>query len=90
MTSSLQTVPEVLDDFAHELERINVVVDPTSRPLSFGTWIGGDRDGNPHITPQVTKDAILLQTGHFIRTMLGSLDQLRQALSGVESDRRCQ
>jgi len=76
-----QTVPEVLDDFAHELERINVVVDPTSRPLSFGTWIGGDRDGNPHITPQVTKDAILLQTGHFIRTMLGSLDQLRQALS---------
>lgn len=75
------TVPEVLDDFAHELERINVVVDPTSRPLSFGTWIGGDRDGNPHITPQVTKDAIILQTGHFIRTMLGSLDQLRQALS---------
>ena len=75
------TVPEVLDDFAHELERINVIVDPTSRPLSFGTWIGGDRDGNPHITPQVTKDAIVLQTGHFIRTMLGSLDQLRQALS---------
>ena len=75
------TVPEVLDDLAHELERINVVVDPTSRPLSFGTWIGGDRDGNPHITPQVTKDAIVLQTGHFIRTMLGSLDQLRQALS---------
>lgn len=75
------TVPEVLDDFAHELERISVVVDPTSRPLSFGTWIGGDRDGNPHITPAVTKEAILLQTGHFIRTMLGSLDQLRQALS---------
>lgn len=76
-----QTVPEVLDDFAHELERINVKVSPTSRPLSFGTWIGGDRDGNPHITPQVTKEAILLQTGHFIRTMLGSLDLLRQALS---------
>ena len=75
------TVPEVLDDLARELERINVHVDPTSRPLSFGTWIGGDRDGNPHITPQVTKDAIVLQTGHFIRTMLGSLDQLRQALS---------
>ncbi len=75
------TVPEVLDDFARELERIGVIVDPTSRPLSFGTWIGGDRDGNPHITPQVTKDAIVLQTGHFIRTMLGSMDQLRQALS---------
>jgi len=35
------TVPEVLDDFAHELERLGVRVSPTSRPLSFGTWIGG-------------------------------------------------
>ena len=75
------TVPEVLDDFAHELSRLGVTVSPTSRPLSFGTWIGGDRDGNPHITPQVTKDAIVLQTGHFIRVMIAALDQLRQALS---------
>ena len=75
------TIPEVLDDFAHELKRVGVTVSPTSRPLSFGTWIGGDRDGNPHITPEVTKEAIVLQIGHFIRAMLGSLDLLRQALS---------
>ena len=75
------TIPEVLDDFARELERVNVTVSPTSRPLSFGTWIGGDRDGNPNITPEVTKAAITLQVGHFIRVMAGSLDELRQALS---------
>lgn len=75
------TIPEVLDDFARELHRIGVTVSPTSRPLSYGTWIGGDRDGNPHITPSVTTEAIVLQTGHFIRVMLESLDQLRQALS---------
>jgi phosphoenolpyruvate carboxylase len=75
------TIPEVLDDFAHELERLGVIVSPTSRPLSFGTWIGGDRDGNPHITPQVTKDAIVLQTGHFIRTLISVMDTLRQTLS---------
>jgi len=75
------TIPEVLDDFARELHRIGVTVAPTSRPLSYGTWIGGDRDGNPHITPAVTTEAIVLQTGHFIRVMLESLDQLRQALS---------
>ena len=75
------TIPEVLDDFAHELKRLGVTVSPTSRPLSFGTWIGGDRDGNPNITASVTTAAITLQTGHFIRAMSAALDQLRQALS---------
>ena len=75
------TIPEVLDDFAHELKRLGVMVSPTSRPLSFGTWIGGDRDGNPNITASVTTAAITLQTGHFIRALSASLDQLRQALS---------
>ncbi len=75
------TMPEVLDDFSQELKRLGVVVSPTARPFSFGTWIGGDRDGNPHITPEVTTKAITLQTGHFIRSMLKSVDELRQALS---------
>ena len=64
------TIPEVLDDFATELKRLGVTVSPTSRPLSFGTWIGGDRDGNPNITASVTTAAITLQTGHFILSLI--------------------
>jgi len=75
------TIPEVLDDFARELSRVGVKISPTSRPLSFGTWIGGDRDGNPNITAEVTRQAITLQIGHFIRGMLAALDELRKALS---------
>ena len=75
------TVPEVLDDFARELSRLGVTISPTARPLSFGTWIGGDRDGNPNITAAITRKAITLQIGHFIRAMLAALDPLRQALS---------
>ena len=75
------TVPEVLDDFARELKRLGVTISPVARPLSFGTWIGGDRDGNPNITASVTKGAITLQIGHFIRAMQAALAPLRQALS---------
>jgi phosphoenolpyruvate carboxylase len=55
-----QTVPEVLNDFAKELKRINVEVPVTARPLSFGNWIGGDRDGNPNITAEITTKAMVL------------------------------
>ena len=75
------TVPEILDQFSKELKKIGIEIPITARPLSFGTWIGGDRDGNPFITAEVTKAAILLQNAHFTRTIIHLLDELRQALS---------
>ena len=75
------TVPEVLNDFARELKRLDIDLPVDARPLTFGTWIGGDRDGNPNITAQVTEDAVILQVGHAIRTTIAAMDQLRQMLS---------
>jgi phosphoenolpyruvate carboxylase len=76
-----QTVPEVLNDFARELKRLDIDLPVTARPLTFGTWIGGDRDGNPNITPQITEDAVVLQVGHAIRTTIAAMDRLRKMLS---------
>jgi len=76
-----QTVPEVLNDFAKELKRIGVIVPVTARPLSFGNWIGGDRDGNPNITADVTTKAMVLQVGHSIRVTIAAMNDLRQMLS---------
>ncbi|MCQ4080529.1 phosphoenolpyruvate carboxylase [Streptomyces sp. RB6PN25] len=78
---------DVLEDLAAELERIGVPLPPDTRPLTFGTWIGGDRDGNPNVTPQVTWDVLILQHEHGISDALELVDFLRGALSN--SIRNC-
>ncbi len=75
------TVPDVLDDFAREVRRLGVELTPSSRPLTFGTWIGGDRDGNPNVTAEVTRQTLVLQVGHAIRVTLAAMDEIRQTLS---------
>ncbi|MFI0367141.1 phosphoenolpyruvate carboxylase [Actinomadura sp. 1N219] len=43
---------------------------PKARPyLRFGSWIGGDRDGNPYVTAQVTRDAVMIQADHVLRAL---------------------
>ena len=75
------TVPEVLNDFARELKRLDIDLPVTARPLTFGTWIGGDRDGNPNITPQITEEAVVMQVGHAIRSTIAAMNHLRKMLS---------
>ncbi|MSW74395.1 MAG: phosphoenolpyruvate carboxylase [Actinobacteria bacterium] len=75
------TVPEVLNDFRNEMARLNIELPVTARPLSFGSWIGGDRDGNPNVTAEVTTDAMVLQVGHAIRVTIDAMNDLRQMLS---------
>lgn len=75
------TVPQVLDDFAHELSQYGIELDVLARPLSFGSWIGGDRDGNPNVTPVITSETLTLQVGHGVRALLAKIDSLRQSLS---------
>ncbi len=74
-------VPDVLEELATELRRLGVELDPSARPLSFGTWIGGDRDGNPNVTPATTTAVLLLQQDHAIRSMVAACDRLAQDLS---------
>jgi phosphoenolpyruvate carboxylase len=76
-----ESVPDVLETLARQLGRLGLEPAPDARPLSFGSWIGGDRDGNPNVTPANTMEVIDLQHEHGIRAALAGVDELRQDLS---------
>jgi phosphoenolpyruvate carboxylase len=50
-------------------------------PLRFGSWIGGDRDGNPQVTPDVTRRAWLLSRWVAAGLYLRDVELLRDELS---------
>lgn len=50
-------------------------------PIHFGTWIGGDRDGNPSITPEVTRQATWLARWQAADLYLKEIVALRRELS---------
>ena len=54
---------------------------PLKTPLRFGSWIGGDRDGNPNVTPDVTRKACLYARWMAAHLYRRDIDLLRDELS---------
>ncbi len=59
--SIFDTVPALYAEVANALAKeYDLHLSLTDLPtlLRFGSWIGGDRDGNPFVTPEVTREAL--------------------------------
>lgn len=50
-------------------------------PVRFGSWMGGDRDGNPNVTPRTTVSVTLLSRWMAATLYYEELDKLRSELS---------
>ena len=53
-------------------------------PFTFGSWIGGDRDGNPNVTAKTTEEVILLSRWKAANLYEKELTKLIQSLSMYE------
>ena len=49
--------------------------------LRFGSWVGGDRDGNPHITAHVTLETMLIQSEHILRGLEAATTRIGRSLT---------
>ena len=49
--------------------------------LRLGSWIGGDRDGNPNVTAPITREALEVQVDQVLRALTGATEQLASTLT---------
>jgi phosphoenolpyruvate carboxylase len=81
------TVPRIYRDLERAIEENYPDGDHGAQPvvvpplLGFGSWIGGDRDGNPFVTPRMTLEALELMREQCLRLLESGLEQLAGRLS---------
>lgn len=54
-------------------------------PIRIGSWMGGDRDGNPRVTPKVTRDAVWAARWVAADLFVKDVRALRRELSMTEA-----
>jgi phosphoenolpyruvate carboxylase len=70
-------VPRVAEDFARAARAVYDFEPKALRtPVRLGSWVGGDRDGNPHVTAVVTSEALRLYRRGILERYLAELPRL--------------
>jgi phosphoenolpyruvate carboxylase len=82
--SLFASLPRLYDEIVESFRDIyGMVLDESSVPnvIHFGSWIGGDRDGNPLVKPECIRDALDMARALILREYLESVEALSDRLS---------
>lgn len=78
------TVPNLYAEIANSIGEVyGLSVDEMDLPrvVKFGSWIGGDRDGNPYVTHDCTRDALQMARNVVVDHYLAETDRILENLS---------
>src|SRR5688572_7949151 len=75
------TFPELYSDLEYALASHYPEVRPSSNWLRLASWMGGDRDGNPNVTHEVTAETLRLHRGLAVESHRRTLQDLARRLS---------
>ena len=54
---------------------------PVPAFVRFGSWVGGDRDGNPYVTAEVTRRTLAVQSEHACKALQVSVERVGRTLT---------
>jgi phosphoenolpyruvate carboxylase len=87
----ISALPEVYEEMADAFrETYGCETDATELPrvVRFGSWIGGDRDGNPFVTPACTRDALTMARELILDFYIAAAEELHERLSASTKQAR--
>ncbi len=76
-----ETLPQIQSDIRRALRRHYGVEADLQPVVRVRSWIGSDRDGNPFVTPDITRHTAAFQRDTALSLYLGELRELRRELS---------
>ena len=78
-----RVVPEIYRALDWALGPADTGMRPPLAPafLRFGSWVGGDRDGNDAVTAKVTYDAMLIQAEHALLALEAATTRIGRSLT---------
>lgn len=75
------SLPAVLDEVATVLTAHGIDWRCNLAPIRFGSWVGGDRDGNPNVTPELTLTVLQMHREAAIEMLIVEIGELYDFLS---------
>ncbi len=84
LESLIAPLPDFYEGIAEAFRQVyGMDIQPKELPnvVRFGSWVGGDRDGNPYVTPETTRTALLLARETILDHYLAVVEELQELLT---------